>query len=702
MKPVYHHRQKEIQKDPAACALFGAIALKRGRGHVHADQAREGIEVVRKERGGDMGNGVLFSHPNLLPIREAAYFVEIFASNEKYFQKGAEEFEAVNGMKRGAAWEKFHHDACTHGIWQAPFTVEGGEEDKRIIKACIEVNSAFLPHELRIISTGKHHLLIKDLENLAELYARYTIEHITAKAVIAHVRYPTGAQPIPTRAHPHCFGTVGMVFNGDVKSYSANRRKAEAMIAEALYPVFKRDSDDADAELERFIPCIEQSWVGSDAEVIAAPFYLLLKNSVSIPSAIQTLVPPFDNTLALLERGSDRNRMRTLLNHYAGLQLDGPVSAILLITTDHDVQLVAFRDRTEFRPLRIMYDRELEIVYAGSEDRQLECASGKKVTDPHVESYSLEPEQFLHVSSEQGIISAGRVRRPSIVVPPLKENGATRIETNGEPHLFAGEISNEHRILTGLGGNCSSAYSIGGRYRFRSSLQANAFEASSAEEVIVDGNVDIMTPNAFQGGFFYARGSGDARCGQQLRHAQKDKPPPVVIFGERIGTYGFKMMAGGIGVVLGISEIGREEEMQPLVGSSFATGMMDGTAYVRSNVPRQYIGKPPSARLVMGRIKELVRQGKINLEEAAELFKKVLDVEQIQKTVEDDAARTELVQLFYPKSQKPFRIGYQKLNTEDRVILDPHFDRFCEVFALNGGIRNALDTSLYTVVRIES
>ncbi|MBS3068087.1 hypothetical protein J4450_05265 [Candidatus Micrarchaeota archaeon] len=694
MPRLQFQKDGSIRKDPSACAIFGAIAIQGGKGFVAATQAKDAIELVRDARGGTMGNGILLSHPDSLQNGNGYYNIEVLAEDQDLFERAAYLLGAYPDITRAGPWEKLHNTEG-RGIWCAPFAAD----DLRITRAVVELNGQFSPDQLRLISSGKHEILVKDLDSLTDLFVRYQLAKIMAKAILAHARYPTGAWPLPSRAHPHCFGNVGMVFNGDVKSYIANRRRAEAIIAEHLYPLL--GSDEA---LENFIPIIRRSWVGSDAEVIAAPFYFLLRASLSIPSVVSTLVPPFDNTLATLPRGMERDRMRKLLTTYSGMQLDGPVSSIVLVTTDKDVQMLAFRDRNEFRPLRIMFDREDGIVYAASEDRQLEIASGKSVRDPKVESYSLDSGQFLWVSSREGIIAPGRTRRTAIVVPaPPKPNGRSVFNTRGEPHMFAGDRDDTDKVLDGLAGNCTGAYSMGDEstYEIFSSAQANAFESSRARGVIVHGNVDMMTPNAFQGGFFYVRGSGDSRFGQQLRHSQKHAQPPVALAGERIGTYGFKMIAGGIGAVLGISEIGHEEEMQPLVGRFLATGMMSGTVYVRGNVPREYIGRSPSARRIKAEIKELAREGLITSSQAGVLFENALDLQVIEEELaNNEPARRRISALFYPPHQKPYDVQFRELDSSDAFLLG-NITKFCERFGLEPSILAALESSSWTVVRLK-
>jgi len=687
-------RHPQIKKDPAACAIFGAIALRSGRGAVYAQQARDAIAEVQWDRGGGMGNGILLSHPSHQQNGDGHYHMEILATDRETFEKGAMLLDTYGDVQRVGEWKALHGGEG-RGIWSAPFI----SDDLRVTRAVVELNGQFSPAELRIISSGKHQLLIKDLDPLTDLVDRYGLDEVSARAVLAHTRYPTGAGPLASRAHPHTFGDIGMVFNGDVKSYIGNRRRAEAILAEGLYPLFEGDE-----ALEDFIPILRRSWVGSDAEVIAAPFYFLLKSGLSIPSVVSTLVPPFDNYMATLDRsGFERDKLRRMLTDYSGMQLDGPVAVIVLVTTDDDVQLLAFRDRNEFRPLRIMYDRENGMVYAGSEDRQLERASGRRITDTRIESYALDSGQFLWVSSNEGVLESGRTRRPmTVTLHSPKPNGKTVVETRGEPHLFAGDITNEHRTISGLAGNCTGAYTMGGVYEILGSVQANAFESSRAEGIIVHRHVDMMFANAFQGGFAYVRGSGDSRCFQQLRHSQQDKPPPVAIVGERIGTYGFKMIAGGVGVVAGIGEIGHEEEMQPLVGRFLATGMMSGTVYVRGKVPREYIGRPPSARRMMAIRKELVREGVITREQEQALYDRLLDLPYMEEVLGGNTeAIGRLAQAFYPPHQKPFVVEYRLLNEDDRAIMDPHFARFGEIFELDETVLEALKTSPYTVVRLK-
>ncbi|MDO8554665.1 MAG: hypothetical protein Q7S22_07700 [Candidatus Micrarchaeota archaeon] len=682
-----------IRKEPTACGAFGAIAIKGGRGFVRASQAKDAIEAVTQERGGAMGNGISLSHPS--NFREETDNLLLIWTKDETTVRAAEmiiyKYKEVNVNSPLMRLQT----TTENGIWMT--CLNGSELE--IMKLVLEINGSFDPADLRVISSAKHQLVIKDLETLGELSVRYELDNLEARAIIAHTRYPTSAEPLATRAHPHAFGNVSMVYNGDVKSYLANLRATEAVISESLYPLFQDDT-----KLEQFMEKVRKSWVGSDAEVIAAPIYLLLQKGMSIRSILTSIAPPFDNYVATLPRGPERERLRKAIDEHTEFQLDGAVSAIATITTKDDVQLVAFRDRNEFRPLQVLNDRSERIVYVGSEIRQLEAAAGKSIAGENVESYSLDPDNFLWVSAKNGVIQSGRERRIAIAVPNAPEpNGTLVFKGDGKPGLFSGDRRNDERIAVGgTSGNALGNFTMGGHYRIFGSLQDNSFEGSRAKSVIVHANVGMMTPNAFQGERFYILGSGDSRCLQQTRHSVKTQPPPVGIVGEKAGTHFGKMNAGGILMVLGIAQIGHEEDASPLVGRLALTGMMDGTAYIRGRVPREYIGNPPSARRVVGEIKELKNKGMIDAREQAFLSTNVLDLDTIEWILRDNPdALARLTVLFSSKHQKPYDVQFRELDGTEHAFLDPHLDEFCNVFKLEPFVVETLKTSAYTVVKLK-
>ncbi len=704
----------KIHQDHSNCALFGAISLN-GK-PLPGSLAVEGIREAEAARGGN-GSGMLFADSSR-PSRGKT--ITIWVREERF----VEEIQSLLS-KEGITIDQFtpaiSPSSPKHSSQNGSAIYTGVVEAEYLplLFAVVATNSALSLDDARIISFAHGFSIFKGLETITELDAKYNLSPMESIAVLAHSRYATGSKPKAVRGHPFSFGNVAIVHNGDVTSYRANLSACEARLAELYYYYKKIEPTD-------FLLKLRESWVGNDSEVISAMIYTMLKTGLvsepglSVTDIMSALVPPFDNHLTRLLRGSpERTHLERLAIDYKGFGLDGPVSSIALINYEDEVQLLAFRDRNTFRPLQIVIDHESGRVFVASELRQIIAATGIDIFSSQIESYSPEPGKFLLVSSKSGIRFTGRNRRPFIQAPDLSRKTITGT-ISGEPSQFAGDRFDdgepkEHRVYVGTLGMFGASYqsSGAGTLEIVGSVQDSCSEAACTDRVIVHANASMLVGNAFQGRQYFVRGSVDGRGFQQLR--PKNGREPVAIVGETAGQYFGKMMSGGIPLVLGLEHLGQEDVSTPIVGDFVGTGMVGGRIFIRGHVIDESIGRPPQRRSVISVCSQLKEEGIISHAALGEIRHNPLDLSRVlgiigasntNQHLNEVQRKTEAEKLaeaqrrLSPLFDSKLKVERRGLTPAERDELSPHLSDYFAVFNLpSEGLIRVLD-SYFTIVAV--
>lgn len=692
---------RRARRDPAACAIFGAISFSGSP--LPGRLAVEGIREAETARGGAYGNGVMFANTER---NQRGKTISIWARKDIFVDRirqilKEEGVEIKDFTKPGSG-----------DIYKA----RTESEYLPLLISVVRANSEISADEARIISFGHGLDLYKGLDSLSALEETYGLGGMSATAMIAHTRYPTGSQPKVARAHPFGFGNVGIVHNGDVTSFMANVGACEARLAEIYHPYSKiQPNGHAKQGVVDFLSTLRRSWVGTDSEIIAAMMYTLLKTGLmsepglSIGAIMSVLIPPFDNSLTRLLRGSaERERLDQLAIRYRGFGLDGPVSSIALITYEDEVQLIAFRDRNTFRPLQIVIDHESGRVFAASELRQIIAATGLDIFSSKVESYSPEPGKFLWVSSKSGIVTTGRSRRP-FIRPPGLNGKPVDAQLGGSPHQFAGQMVDEGRAYRGILGNHGGSFSAGdGSHEIIGSIQDNCYDTSTLRRVVVHGNAGMMTANAFQGEQFFIRGSADSRAFQQFRPNPLTGQSPTGIIGETAGQYLGKMMSSGLIMVLGLEHLGREDVDTPIVGEFVGTGMVGGRIYIRGYVIDDFIKRPPQRREVIAVCAQLKEEMLISDSALREIRHNPLSLPRIRKILEGSRMRVEdpnsvekAMQRLAPLFDSSLTLERRGLNERELEELGPNLEDYFQTFRLDEeGLRRVLSSN-WTIIGVK-
>ncbi|MBR5371511.1 MAG: glutamate synthase [Oscillospiraceae bacterium] len=145
----------------------------------------------------------------------------------------------------------------------------------------------------------------------------------------------------------------------------------------------------------------------------------------------------------------------------------------------------------------------------------------------------------------------------------------------GQRFLAAG-TSGKYVKINGIAGNALGAYLNGTVIETSGNAQDAVGDTMNAGEIIVHGNIGDAAGYAMRGGKIFVQGNAGYRAGIHMK-AYKEKVP-VMVIGGRTGSFLAEYQAGGIIIVLGLTESGK-----PIVSNFPCTGMHGGKLYLRSD-----------------------------------------------------------------------------------------------------------------------
>jgi glutamate synthase domain-containing protein 3 len=103
-------------------------------------------------------------------------------------------------------------------------------------------------------------------------------------------------------------------------------------------------------------------------------------------------------------------------------------------------------------------------------------------------------------------------------------------------------------------------------------------------KIVIKGNAGDICGYAMRGGKIFIKGNVGYRSGIHMKEYQENFP--IIIVGGRGGDFLGEYMAGGVLIVLGMHDDGKE-----IVGNMCGTGMHGGKMYIRGDVPDWRLGK---------------------------------------------------------------------------------------------------------------
>ena len=144
----------------------------------------------------------------------------------------------------------------------------------------------------------------------------------------------------------------------------------------------------------------------------------------------------------------------------------------------------------------------------------------------------------------------------------------------GQRFIAAG-MSDLAVTIEGIPGNALGAYLNGAKITVHGNAQDAVGDTMNNGEIVVHGNVGDAVGYAMRGGKIIVRGDAGYRAGIHMK-AYREKVP-VIVIGGKAGSFLGEDQAGGVIVVLGLTEDDRR-----IVGNFPCTGMHGGKVLLRS------------------------------------------------------------------------------------------------------------------------
>ena len=162
----------------------------------------------------------------------------------------------------------------------------------------------------------------------------------------------------------------------------------------------------------------------------------------------------------------------------------------------------------------------------------------------------------------------------------------------GQRFIGAG-LEHSRLEISGTPGNALGAYLNGACIEVHGNAQDAVGDTMNAGRIIVHGSIGDAAGYAMRGGEIYVEGNAGYRAGIHMK-AYGDKLP-VMVIGGRAGSFLGEYQAGGVIIVLGLTESSR-----PIVSNFPCTGMHGGKLYLRSEckdllLPKQVTAQPATA-----------------------------------------------------------------------------------------------------------
>ncbi|MGN0988836.1 MAG: glutamate synthase [Eubacteriales bacterium] len=142
---------------------------------------------------------------------------------------------------------------------------------------------------------------------------------------------------------------------------------------------------------------------------------------------------------------------------------------------------------------------------------------------------------------------------------------------------FIGAGFSERKItIRGVPGNALGAYLNGAHITVMGNAQDAVGDTMNDGKIIVHGNIGDAAGYAMRGGEIYVKGNAGYRAGIHMKEYKAKRP--VLVIGGKCGSFLGEYQAGGIIIVLGLTDDNRK-----IVSNFPCTGMHGGKIYLRSD-----------------------------------------------------------------------------------------------------------------------
>lgn len=184
-------------------------------------------------------------------------------------------------------------------------------------------------------------------------------------------------------------------------------------------------------------------------------------------------------------------------------------------------------------------------------------------------------------------------------------NGDIELENVLGQRFIAAGLSGKTLLIHGTPGNALGAYLNGAVINVCGNAQDAVGDTMNAGQINVFGNIGDAPGYAMRGGRIYVKGDAGYRAGIHMK-AYKEHLP-VLMIGGKTGSFLGEYQAGGIIIVLGLTDDDRD-----IVANFPCTGMHGGKMFLRSkcegiHFPHQVTARPASAE-DMDEIREYISE----------------------------------------------------------------------------------------------
>jgi len=187
------------------------------------------------------------------------------------------------------------------------------------------------------------------------------------------------------------------------------------------------------------------------------------------------------------------------------------------------------------------------------------------------------------------VIDAKNVSFSALNQKLRETKGECLIENCLGQRFIASGMSGKEITINGVPGNALGAYLNDCTLTVNGNAQDAVGDTMNNGKIIVHGNVGDAPGYAMRGGEIYVKGSAGYRAGIHMKEYKEKKP--VLVIGERAGSFLGEYQAGGLIIVLGL-----HKDQKPIVGNFPCTGMHGGKMVLRESAEKIRFPKQVTAR----------------------------------------------------------------------------------------------------------
>lgn len=172
----------------------------------------------------------------------------------------------------------------------------------------------------------------------------------------------------------------------------------------------------------------------------------------------------------------------------------------------------------------------------------------------------------------------------------------------GQRFIAAGLGEKDIKII-GTPGNALGAYLNGAKITVCGNAQDAVGDTMNDGEIIIHGNIGDAAGYAMRGGRIFVKGNAGYRAGIHMKEYELKRP--VMVIGGKCGSFLGEYQAGGIIIVLGLTENDKD-----IVTNFPCTGMHGGKIFLRSDCKNIHFPKNVTAKKAnkkdLGEIEEFI------------------------------------------------------------------------------------------------